>query len=110
MSPWEQLRQQMPVVERWAYFDHAAVAPMTMAAQLTLTELARDMAANGEAHWSRWRKTVEELRDLAGQMLGCTRDEIAVIRNTTEGINIVAEGFPWRAGDNVVTLDCEFPS
>jgi len=43
-------------------------------------------------------------------MLGCRGDEIAVVRNTTEGINIVAEGFPWRDGDNVVNLDCEFPS
>ena len=30
--------------------------------------------------------------------------------NTTAGINLVAEGFPWQAGDNVVTLDDEFPA
>ena len=32
------------------------------------------------------------------------------MRNTTEGINLVAEGFPWRDGDNMVTLADEFPS
>ena len=27
-----------------------------------------------------------------------------------EGVNLLAEGFPWKSGDNVVTLDNEFPS
>jgi selenocysteine lyase/cysteine desulfurase len=43
-------------------------------------------------------------------MIGAEPTEIALIRNTTEGINLVAEGFPWRAGDNCVTLCDEFPS
>lgn len=107
---WEEFRGEMPIVERWAYFDHAAVAPMTRSAQEAMIEFARDMAENGEAHWSRWRKRVEEVRRLGAELLGCDRNEIAVVRNTTEGINFVAEGFPWREGDNVVTLDCEFPS
>jgi len=33
-----------------------------------------------------------------------------LVPNTTAGINLVAEGFPWREGDNVVTLANEFPS
>jgi len=107
---WEQFRDEMPIVDRWAYFDHAAVAPMSGAAQQAMTEFARDMAENGEAHWSQWRKRVEHLRRLGSKLLGCDSGEIAVVRNTTEGINLVSEGFPWRAGDNVVTLDAEFPS
>ena len=37
-------------------------------------------------------------------------EEIALVGNTTAGINLVAEGFPWQAGDNVVTRADEFPS
>jgi selenocysteine lyase/cysteine desulfurase len=42
--------------------------------------------------------------------MGAQLDELALVRNTTEGIGLVAEGFPWQAGDNVVLLDDEFPS
>jgi selenocysteine lyase/cysteine desulfurase len=42
--------------------------------------------------------------------LGADPTEIALIRNTTEGIGLVAEGFPWRPGDNVVVPVDEFPS
>ena len=43
-------------------------------------------------------------------MIGAHTDEIALIPNTTTGIHLVAEGFPWQAGDNLVTLSNEFPS
>lgn len=43
-------------------------------------------------------------------MLGADTDEIALVHNTSEGVNLVAEGFPWQPGDNVVTLENEFPT
>jgi cysteine desulfurase/selenocysteine lyase len=41
-------------------------------------------------------------------MLGADPAEIALVRNTTEGISLVAEGYRWQSGDNVVTLADEF--
>ncbi|OHB66648.1 MAG: hypothetical protein A2V70_13335, partial [Planctomycetes bacterium RBG_13_63_9] len=57
-----------------------------------------------------WAGKIDELRTLAAAMIGAETDEIALLRNTTEGINLVAEGLPWRPGDNVVTRADEFPS
>ena len=37
-------------------------------------------------------------------------EEIALVPNTAAGINLVAEGFPWQPGDNVVLPENEFPS
>jgi selenocysteine lyase/cysteine desulfurase len=107
---WEEFRAQMPVVAKWAYFDHAGVAPLPRPTADVLIEFARDNAANGVADWPRWRTTVETVRQLGARLLGANTDEIAVIHNTTEGINAVAEGFPWQPGDNLVTLSSEFPS
>ncbi len=109
-QPWDEFRRQMPVVEKWAYFDHAAVAPLSGPAKAALDEWAADAAVNGAVNWKAWRERVEEVRRLGGALVGADQDEIAVIRNTTEGVNLVAEGFPWKAGDNVVTLTSEFPT
>ena len=110
-SPWwEKLREQMPVVKKWAYFDHAGVGPLPGPTADVLIEFARDNAANGVADWVRWRTTVETARQLGARLIGADTNEIAIIHNTTEGINAVAEGFPWRPGDNLVTLSSEFPS
>lgn len=108
--PFASFRDQMPVVRQWAYFDHAAVAPLTEPARKVLAEWADDVAANGDAYWPRWAERLEHLRRRGAELIGAEPAEIALVRNTTEGINLVAEGFPWRSGDNVVTLANEFPS
>jgi selenocysteine lyase/cysteine desulfurase len=53
---------------------------------------------------------VEQIRATAAAMFGAEPEEIALVHNTTTGISLVAEGFPWQRGDNVVTLEDEFPS
>lgn len=104
------IRAQMPVVDNWAYFDHAAVAPLSGPALNALREWADDVAHNGDANWPRWRKQIETVRRTAARVLNADDAEIALIRNTTEGIALVAEGYPWKPGDNVVVPSGEFPS
>jgi cysteine desulfurase/selenocysteine lyase len=107
---WTELRRECPVTTRWAYFDHAAVAPLTERARRTLIEWAADLAENGEVHDSARVRRVEEVRRLAGQLLNAEPLDIAFIKNTSEGIGIVAEGLPWQAGDNIVTAEEEYPA
>jgi selenocysteine lyase/cysteine desulfurase len=53
---------------------------------------------------------IDRLRGLAARMIAAEPQEMALVHNTTEGINLVAEGYPWRPGDNVVLRADEFPS
>ena len=107
---WEDFRRQMPAAQDWAYFDHAAVAPLPAPSAKAMIAWAREAAALGGAGWLQWKARREALRERAARLVGAATDEIALVRSTTEGINLVAEGFPWQAGDNVVTLADEFPS
>jgi cysteine desulfurase / selenocysteine lyase len=107
---WTDLRRECPVTTRWAYFDHAAVAPLTERARRTLVAWAADLAENGEMNDSTRVRQVEEVRRRAGQLLNADPLDIAFIKNTSEGIGIVAEGLPWQAGDNVVTAEDEYPA
>lgn len=109
-SIWNDFRARMPVTRRWAYFDHAAVAPLCGPAQAAMIEWADDLADNGDADWGRWRKRIETVRSHAAKLVGAKTSEIALIRNTTEGVNLVAEGIDWRPGDNVVVPAGEFPT
>ena len=107
---WKAFRDQMPVVKRWAYFDHAAVAPLPDPAQRALEIWSREAASEGDVVWNEWTQRVEGVRALAASQIGADSSEIALVPNTTAGIGLVAEGFPWKSGDNVVTLANEFPS
>lgn len=107
---WQALRDEFPVTRRWAFFDHAAVAPWSARAQQALTAWAADLTENGDVHESDWLRRVEEVRQLAGRLIDADPQDIAFLKNTSEGIGIVAEGFPWRAGDNIVTAAEEYPA
>ncbi|TWU01643.1 Cysteine desulfurase [Neorhodopirellula pilleata] len=100
----------MPVSREWAYFDHAAVGPLSGAAADSLSRFSQDASLNGDVHWMQWSGRVQELRQMTSELLHCGIDEVALVPNTTTGINFVANGFPWTEGDNVIVPDGEFPS
>lgn len=107
---WDSMREQMPITERWAYFDHAAVAPLPRPTAGAINEWLSEAVDSGLTAWSRWSKTVEALRTRASRLIGASPPEIALVPNTTAGISLVADGFPWCSGDNIVTLSNEFPT
>jgi cysteine desulfurase / selenocysteine lyase len=110
LMDWTSLREQFPVTRRWAYFDHAAVAPLSGPAQRAVVEWAADMTDNGDVHEPLWFRRVNEVRGLAGRLLNADPLDVAFVKNTSEGVGIVAEGFPWQPGDNVVTAAEEYPA
>ncbi|MFO0941862.1 MAG: aminotransferase class V-fold PLP-dependent enzyme [Pirellulales bacterium] len=106
----EKLRSQMPITQRYAYLDHAAVAPLPNSAANAIKRFADQATREGDTRWLEWSAAIQRTRKLAGQMIGATDSEIALVSNTTHGIGIVAEGFPWQPGDNVAVPENEFPS
>lgn len=106
----QQLRMQMPVAKRLAYFDHAAVAPLPAPCAKAIACYAEQASEQGDVPWLSWSTKVESLRKTASEFLRANTDEVALVNNTTHGISLVAEGYPWHAGDNVVIPDNEFPS
>jgi selenocysteine lyase/cysteine desulfurase len=107
---WQRFRDQMPVTRKWAYLDHAAVAPLPSSTCAAVGEWLEEAASEGDVVWSRWTARQECIRQTAAALMGADSCEIAFVSNTTAGISLIAEALPWRSGDNVVTLADEFPS
>jgi selenocysteine lyase/cysteine desulfurase len=106
----DDFRRLMPVVSRWAYLDHAAVSPLSQPAADAISAWLRQATSEGDTCWGEWAAAVENTRRLAAELIHARPSEIALVPNTTFGLNVVARGFPWRAGDNVVAPENEFPS
>jgi len=100
----------MPICDRWAYFDHAAVAPISRPARRAIEQWSQQSVEEGTVVWPQWEARIEEVRRVAAAMVNARPAEIALVPNTTAGINLVANGLDWREGDNMVTLANEFPS
>jgi len=104
------IRDLFPVTKNLVYLNHAAVGPLSARACEAMERHARDQRDFGALHWRDWYAEHKALRASAARLLGAQPSEIAVIKNTSEGLSFVAQGLRWHERDNVVTSALEFPS
>ncbi|HEY0140952.1 MAG TPA: aminotransferase class V-fold PLP-dependent enzyme [Thermoanaerobaculia bacterium] len=103
-------RELFPVTRHLTYFNHAAVGPLSTRAYEAMERHARDQRDYGALHWREWYTEFDAFRQSAARLIHARPDEIAILKNTSEGLSFVAEGLRWSEGENVVTTALEFPS
>src|SRR5438477_9354937 len=106
----EKYRDEFPVRERLIYLNHAAVAPLSRRAANAMKHLADDALGFGSFHYDEWLETYEGVRRAAARMINAAPSEIALTKNTSEGISFIATGLKWKAGDRIVAFQEEFPA
>ena len=102
---------EFPVARRHIYLNHAAISPWPERARAAVKAFADGVTDDGSLHYADWQAKDRELRERLRALLGAASvDSIALVPNTSVGLSLVAAGLDWRAGDNVVITDSEFPS
>jgi cysteine desulfurase/selenocysteine lyase len=105
------LREQFPILDEGLYLNHAAVGPWPRCAAEAVRAFAAENLNHGPARYAGWIERTAELRDGLARLTGAGgAADIALLKNTTEGISVVAWGLDWRPGDNLVLPSDEFPS
>lgn len=103
---WKALRREFPATERYAYLDLARKATLPRCVESAARAWFRDVYENAGAD-AFAMENIEETRQALADLFGAPAGNIAFIKNTSEGINIVAQGFPFQEGDNVVISEFE---
>ena len=93
------------------YLNHAAVAPWPRRTAAAVQAFAEENLRYGALHYERWLQVEQQLREQLRWLINAgSADEIALLKNTSEGLSVIAYGLPWNPGDNIVTGNQEFPS
>jgi selenocysteine lyase/cysteine desulfurase len=103
-------REEFPVTKELIYLNHAAVAPLCRRSADAIRWLADDACQFGSLHYDKWMDAYAGLRRAAARLINASPEEIAIVKNTSEGIATVALGLDWKAGDRVIAFKEEFPS
>ena len=103
-------REEFPVAEEWAYFNHASTGPLPRRTARAVRELAEGQMLRGGLDYRRWLDAVAGLRASAARLIHASPEEIAVTSNTSQGLSFIANGIDWRPGDVVVGVADEFPA
>jgi selenocysteine lyase/cysteine desulfurase len=105
------LRQEFPLDSDLIYLNHAAVAPWPRRTADAVRRFADENISRGAAEYASWMAKETELRQQCRLLINAPASEdIALVKNTSEGLSFVAMGLDWQPGDVVVTSDEEFPS
>ena len=110
---WQRLRDQIPVTQRSAYFNSGWSGPMPIPVVHAIERALhqeRDEGPTSRAAFQAHLDQTLRLRRRLAALVGADPEEIALTRNTTEGMNIVFNGLPWQPGDVVVTTSVEHSS
>src|SRR5437763_2758744 len=99
---YERYRDQFPVTQTLIYLNHAAVAPLCKLAADAMRILADDALRFGSLNYDNWMACYEGLRNAAARLIGSTSREIAIVKNTSEGIATVATESDWKSEDRIV--------
>lgn len=93
------------------YLNNASIGPLSKPVIAAVNAFMADVRDNGRLHYPGWCQFVDNtVKENIGKLLGAEKSEIAFVKNTTEGISIVANGIDWKEGDNVIIADIEYPS
>lgn len=93
------------------HLNHAAVAPWPSVTRDAVAAFADENLHIGSQRYAEWMKVEQALKQKMQQLVNAeSSDEIAILKNTSEGLSIIAQGLEFSQGDNIVIPDEEFPS
>ena len=102
---------EFPLDDSIIYLNHAAVSPWPQRTATAVKRFADENVAFGSRNYPEWVATESTLKQQLQQLLNAaSSDEIALLKNTSEALSVVAYGLSWKSGENVVITDQEFPS
>ena len=106
----EKIRKAFPVTEKYIYLNSAAVGTVPAVAVEAVYSQLKDVSENGTVNFNAWIATKDRARDMVAQMLNVKAEQVAFLRNTSDGFASVAGGITWQKGDNIVSFEKEFPA
>lgn len=102
--------QDYPATAELTYMDVAARGLMSHQVREALDTHLNGLAS-GDINKDEFFALVERTRARFASMIHAQLDEIAFTKNVSEGLNMVATGLPWEAGDNVIVCsELEHPN
>jgi len=93
------------------YLNHAGVSPWPARTAEAVRNFADENMVHGSRRYPQWLEREAALREQAREILNAPSiDDIALLKNTSEALSVVAHGLEWKKGDSIVSTNQEFPS
>ena len=106
---WAKVRREFLISDELAYMNSGTLGPMPKPVFYTVVDGYRSLAADPGRENPRQEDAQDILRQKLASFVGADPGEVALTRNTTEGMSFIANGLDLEAGDEVLCSFHEHP-
>ncbi|MBS3819466.1 aminotransferase class V-fold PLP-dependent enzyme [bacterium] len=107
---WEALRKHFMFQDGLIMMNNGTLGPMPKPVFNTLMKFFKLQATNPFDVYNYVPRKKDEIRSRLAQFIKASPEEVAITRNTTEGINFIANGLDMKKGDEVLISTMEHPA
>jgi len=100
----EEFRENFPITKNKIYLNHAAHSPLPKPAAEAMRKHVDELAAYGDA------VDRDDGKSSFAKLINAAKEEVALVENTSTGLNIIASMLNYPQRSNIVTTDLEYPS
>jgi selenocysteine lyase/cysteine desulfurase len=107
---WKSLRREFPSLERWTYLNTATYGQMPRRAVDAMARHSEQRDELASTNFLDWYTDADRIRASIARLIHAEPADIAFVPNAAAALSIVLAGLAPAPGDNIVTLDDEFPN
>jgi selenocysteine lyase/cysteine desulfurase len=100
----EEYRSYFPITQKYIYFNHASTAPLNTYSLGKTERYLEVLREEGEVGWDLLQEISDTTRRYVANLLKVESSEIALVQNTSIGINLIIESIKWEPDDEVVLV------
>ncbi len=107
------LRQHIPTTQKMTYLNTGWEGPSPTSVIDAISEHLEYESHNGPTAsevLESGQQIEREAKQAVASLINASPSEVLLTENTTEGLNMVMNGLPWKKGDEIITCDLEHPS
>lgn len=106
----DKVREAFPHTRESIYMNHAALAPLSKPVTEVIAGYVQERHLTNIENYFDFLPIDRETRERIGVVIGTTSEQVMYTPNTSSGLNVLAQGLEWQAGDRVIIPGCEFPA
>src|SRR5262245_29525743 len=103
-------QERFPIKDQYLFLSHCGISPLYHGAMLKEREIAEMQCRTASLVYARYDAVLDELRHAAAELMHTLPSNLAFVKNTSEGINLIANGYPFQPGDQIISYIHEYPA
>src|SRR5882672_9762774 len=110
MINWSKIRAEFPALLHWTFLNTATFGQLPRCAAQAMADHVARRDESACADFLSWYDDADRIRASCARLVNCAPSDIAFVPSASTGLAFFIHGLDWSAGDEVLTLEDEFPN